>query len=79
MLLPLKNAEMTAQTRIITAVRKSQTGDVVNLFCLIPKDASPIRIKRLENRTCMTVPMMMPMTMVGMFVMSVLLMSSPDV
>ena len=48
--MPLKNAVTTAQTRMIAAVKKIHTGDVLKLFCLIPKDESPSRISWLENR-----------------------------
>ena len=77
--LPLKKAVMTAQNRMSAAVIKNHTGSVENSFCLMPKDDNPSRIVRFANTMCIRLPIMIPNTMVGMFVMSVLLMSSPEV
>ena len=79
MLLLLNNAVITAHTRIITAAARNQTGSVVMLLSLMPKVDRAMLVKLLENAIWKANPMSIPITITGIFVISVLLMSSCDV
>ena len=49
------------------------------MICLIPKKEKTVRNNWFEKAMCRRMPRMIPMVMVGMFVMRVLLISSPEV
>ena len=75
----LKNAVTNAQTRIRAAVITNQITSVEKTICLIPKKEKTVRNSWFEKAMCRRMPRTIPIVMVGMLVMRVLLISSPEV